>query len=231
MIEDNKSPLCILNTRKYKTLVQNSLDGRQDDKSIPHIYNMNALYSKRMKDRNNWTSSFIKATIIQMMLASVLTLFFVLALHGPLRLLSFLIAYDASDAPFAGAWFNFGFITYLIGVLAIGMMAMIYTYFEHTLHIGYDRATRVLAALNFILMNAGIIIATWPMMIAGYIAGVSEISSEFGGKGIPVHQIHLSIFVPLGITIWVPVGILATALGVILGCIGFFVNLTRNREI
>jgi hypothetical protein len=77
-------------------------------------------------------------------------------------------------------------------------------------------------------MNAGIVIA---MMIAGYIGGVSEISSEFGGKGIAVQQVHESIFVPLGVTIWVPVGILATALGIILGSIGFFVNLTRNREI
>jgi hypothetical protein len=93
------------------------------------------------------------------------------------------------------------------------------------------RQSEVLAALNFILMNAGIVIATWPMMIAGYIGGVSEMSSEFGGKGIAVQQVHASIFVPLGVTIWVHVGILATALGIILGSIGFFVNLTRNREI
>jgi len=192
---------------------------------------MRLSYNERMKERNNWTSRFIKATIIQMMLASVLTLFFVLSLHGPLRLLSFLIAYNASDAPFAGAWFNFGYITYLIGVLAIGMTAMIYRYFEHTLCIAYDRATSVLAVLNFILMNAGIVIATWPMMIAGYLGGVSEISSEFGGKGFAVHQVHQSIMVPLGVTIWVPAGILATALGIILGSIGFFVNFTRKREI
>jgi hypothetical protein len=191
---------------------------------------MISSYNEGMNERNNWTSRFVKSTIVQMMLASVLTLFFVLALHGPLRLLSFLIAYNASDAPFAGTWFNFGYITYLIGVLAIGMTAMIYRYFEHTLCIAYNRATTVLAALNFILMNAGIIIATWPMMIAGYIGGVSEISSEFGGKGFAVHQVHESIMVPLGVTIWVPVGILATTLGIILGCIGFFVNLTRNRK-
>ncbi|MFY9798635.1 MAG: hypothetical protein WAJ93_23350 [Candidatus Nitrosopolaris sp.] len=173
----------------------------------------------------------MKATIIQMMLVSALTLFLLFARLGPLHLLSFLIPYNASNTPFAGAWFNFGYMTYLIGVLAIGMTAMIYRYFEHTLCIAYDRATRVLAALNFILMNAGIVIATWPMMIAGYIGGVSEISSEFGGKGIAVQQVHASIFVPLGVTIWVPVGISATALGIILGSIGFFVNLTRNREV
>ena len=132
-----------------------------------------------------------------------------MTLHGPLRLL--LIAYNASDAPFAGAWFSFGYIIYLIGVLAIGMMAMIYRYFEHTLSIAYDRATRVLAALNFVFMNAGIIIATWPMMIAGYIGGVSQMSSIWGGKGIAVHQVHVSIFVPYGITILVAVGILGTA--------------------
>jgi hypothetical protein len=181
-----------------------------------------------MKDRNNWTSIFMKATIIQMMLASALTLFLLVGIIGPLRLLSFLISYNASDSPFAGAWFNFGYFTYLIGVLAIGMMAMIYRYFEHNLRIAYDRATRVLAALNFILMNAGIVIATWPMMIAGYIGGVSQMSFVWGGKGIAVMQVHETIFVPYGITILVAVGILATALGIILGSIGFFVNMKRN---
>jgi hypothetical protein len=182
------------------------------------------------RSRNNWTSRFIKATIIQMMLASALTLFLLFSRFGPLHLLSFLIPYDASNTPFAGAWFNFGYITYLIGVIAIGMMAMIYRYFEHTLSIAYYRATKILAALNFVLMNAGIVIATWPMMIAGYMGGVSQMSSEFGGKGIAVPQIHQTIFVPLGVTIWVPVGIVALALGIILGCIGFFVNLTRNTR-
>ncbi len=79
-------------------------------------------------------------------------------------------------------------------------------------------------------MNVGIVIATWPMMIAGYIGGVSEMSSDFGGKGIDVHQIHQTIFVPLGVTIWVPVGIVTLALGIILGCIGFLINLARNTR-
>ena len=114
--------------------------------------------------------------------------------------------------------------------LAIGMMAMIYRYFEHTLSIAYYGARKFLAALNFVLMNAGIVIATWPMMIAGYMGGVSQVSSKFGGKGIAVPQTHQTIFVPLAVTIWVPVGIVALALGIILGCIGFFVNLTRNTR-
>jgi hypothetical protein len=167
--------------------------------------------SYNLKDMNNWTSIFMKATIVQMILASALTIYLLVGIIGPLRLLSFLISYNASDSPFAGAWFNFGYFSYLFGVVGIGMMAMIYRYFEHTLHIGYDRATRDLAALNFIFMNAGIIIATWPMMIAGYIGGVSQMSSVWGGKGIAVHQVHVSIFVPYGITILVAVGILGTA--------------------
>jgi len=186
--------------------------------------------SYNLKDMNNWTSIFMKATIVQMILASALTIYLLVGIIGPLRLLSFLISYNASDSPFAGTWFNFGYFTYLIGVLAIGMMAMIYRYFEHTLHIGYDRATRILAALNFLFMNAGIIIATWPMMIAGYIGGVSQMSSVWGGKGIAVIQVHQTIFVPYGITILVAVGILGTALGIIFGSIGFFINLKRNTK-
>jgi len=167
--------------------------------------------SYNLKNMNNWTSIFMKATIVQMILASALTLFLLVGIIGPLRLLSFVISYNASDSPFAGDWFNFGYFSYLFGVVGIGMMAMIYRYFEHTLHIGYDRATRVLAALNFVFMNAGIIIATWPMMIAGYIGGVSQMSSVWGGKGIAVIQVHQTIFVPYGITILVAVGILGTA--------------------
>jgi hypothetical protein len=137
-----------------------------------------------------------------MMLASALTLFLLFGRLGPLHLLSFLIPYNASNTPFAGAWFNFG---YIIGVITIGMMAMIYRYFEHTLSITYYRATKILAALNFVLMNAGIAIATWPMMIAGYMGGVSQMSSQFGGKEIAVPQIHQTIFVPVGVTILVSI--------------------------
>ena len=68
------------------------------------------------------------------------------------------------------------------------------------------------------------------MMIAGYIGGVSQMSSVWGGKGIAVIQVHQTIFVPYGITILVAVGILGTALGIILGSIGFFVNLKRNTK-
>ena len=182
------------------------------------------------RSRSNWTSKFMKATIIQMMLASALTLFLLFGRFGPLHLLAFLIPYHASDTPFAGAWFNFGYIIYLIGVITIGMMAMIYRYFEHTLSITYYRATKILAALNFVLLNAGIVIATWPMMIAGYMGGVSQMSSQFGGKEIAVPQIHQTIFVPLGVPILVPVGIVGLSLGIMLGCIGFLINLTRNTR-
>jgi hypothetical protein len=183
--------------------------------------------------KNAWTSRFIKTTIIQMVLASALTLFLVLAQLGPLNLLSFVMSYNVSDTPYAGTWFNFGYITYLIGVIAIGLMAMLYRYFENTLRITYDRVTGVLAALNLVLMNVGLVITTWLMMIAGYIGGVSQMSADFGGKGIAAMQIHESIFqtiVPFGLTNWVAVGILVTALGIILGAIGFFVNLRQSRE-
>jgi hypothetical protein len=183
--------------------------------------------------KNAWTSRFIKTTIIQMVLASALTLFLVLAQLGPLNLLSFVMSYNVSDTPYAGTWFNFGYITYLIGVIAIGLMAMLYRYFENTLRITYDRVTGVLAALNLVLMNVGLVITTWLMMIAGYIGGVSQMSADFRGNGIAAMQIHESIFqtiVPFGLTNWVAVGILVTALGIILGAIGFFVNLRQSRE-
>jgi hypothetical protein len=143
------------------------------------------------------------------------------------------MSYNVSDTPYAGTWFNFGYITYLIGVIAIGLMAMLYRYFENTLRITYDRVTGVLAALNLVLMNVGLVITTWLMMIAGYIGGVSQMSADFGGNGIAAMQIHESIFqtiVPFGLTNWVAVGILVTALGIILGAIGFFVNLRQSRE-
>jgi len=68
------------------------------------------------------------------------------------------------------------------------------------------------------------------MMIAGYMGGVSQMSSQFGGKEIAVPQIHQTIFVPLGVPILVPVGIVGLSLGIMLGCIGFLINLTRNTR-
>ena len=71
------------------------------------------------------------------------------------------------------------------------------------------------------------------MMIAGYIGGVSQMSPDFGGKGmaaIQVHELIFQIMVPSGLANWVAIGILITALGVILGGIGFFVNLRQSRK-
>jgi hypothetical protein len=52
--------------------------------------------------------------------------------------------------------------------------------------------------------------------------------SEWGGKEIAPLQVHYTIFVPYGVEVLVAVGTLGTALGIILGSIGFFVNLNRN---
>jgi hypothetical protein len=189
--------------------------------------------ARQINVKNPWTSRFIKAAIIQTVLASVVTVFLILEQLGPLKLLSFLMSYNVSDTTYAGTWFNFGYLMYLVGVLAVGLMAMFYKHFESTLGKTYGKVTGILAALHLILMNIGLVITTWLMMVAGYIGGVSQMSADFGGKGMAAIQVHESIFqimVPSGLTNWVAIGILMTALGVILGGIGFFVNLRQSRK-
>lgn len=193
------------------------------------------LYEKeKLQEKTNWSSRFVKAAIIQMALASLVTGVLVLGQLGPLNLLSFVMSYKTADTTYAGTWFNFGYIMYIVGVLAIGLTATFYRYFESNFHIRNTKLTNIFAYMHLLLLNIGIVIASWMMMIVGYISGVAQMSIEWGGTGMDAMKVHESIFqtlVPSGVTNWVATGILLAVVGIVLGSLGFFMQLTRKKEI
>jgi hypothetical protein len=192
------------------------------------------LYEKeKLKEKSTWSSRFVKAAIIQMVLAALVTGVLVLAQLGPLNLLSFVMSYKTADTTYAGTWVNFGYIMYIIGVLAIGLTATFYRYFESNISIRNTKLINIFASIHLLLMNIGIVIASWMMMIAGYIGGVAQMSIEWGGTGMDAMKVHESIFqtlVPLGVTNWVAIGILLAVVGILLGSLGLFIQLTRKKE-
>jgi len=123
---------------------------------------------------------------------------------------------------------------YMIGVLAVSIMAILYKQFEIYFQSKYYNIQKTLSILNLVLTNTGIVIVTWTMMIAGYLGGLAQLSPELGGKGIDTIQVHESIFqtiVPLGIPNWIGIWILITSLGIILGGIGFLIRLKEKDRV
>jgi hypothetical protein len=193
------------------------------------------VYEKEKSGQNNnWSSRFVNAAVIQMVLAALVTGVLVLGQLGPLNQLSFVMSYKTADTTYAGTWVNFGYIMYVVGVLAIGLTATFYRHFENNIGTRNTKLTNIFASIHLLLLNIGIVIASWIMMIAGYIGGVAQMSIEWGGSGMNAMKVHESIFqtlVPFGVTNWVASGILLAVVGVVIGCLGFFMQLKSKKEV
>ncbi|MEM1922601.1 MAG: hypothetical protein QXO86_02610 [Nitrososphaerota archaeon] len=176
---------------------------------------------------SKWASRFIWAAIIQGALATVLTLYIVV---GQVTFLkpepSRVIAFGS-----AGMWFTMGYLTYLIiGVMGVAVTALFYQYIESTLGKPYGGLTDKLAWLHLVLMNVGVVGATWLMMLGGYLGGSAMLPPEVGGRGWNAGQVHVNVFygIPLGYPVWISLFIIVLALGVILGGVGYIVNWRRR---
>jgi hypothetical protein len=84
----------------------------------------------------------------------------------------------------AGTWFTVGYVTYLlVGVIGVAVTALFHHCIEVTLGKPYAGSLNLLAWIYLILMNVGVIGATWLMMIGGYLGGAAMLPPAVGGKG------------------------------------------------
>jgi hypothetical protein len=115
---------------------------------------------------STWANRFIAAAIVQGALAVILTAYFVLGQFAWLKpRVSRVIAGGS-----AGTWFTVGYVTYLVvGVIGVAVTALFYHHIEVTLGKPYAGSLNLLAWIHLILMNVGVIGATWLMMIGGYL--------------------------------------------------------------
>ena len=171
-----------------------------------------------------WSNRFIWAAIIQGLLATLLTAYFVLGQATGYLVPAFSRVIAAGGA---GAWFVVGYFGYLtVGVIGVAVTALFYYYIEDVLGRPYEGFPKALAWIHLIFMNIGVIGATWIMIWGGYVGGAAMLPPEVGGKGWTGLQVHENILGPLPLPITIFLIILF--IGVLAGGLGFLLMWRRK---
>lgn len=161
------------------------------------------------------------AAIAQGLAAFVITALIVLPIVNPSP--SKIIA-----AGSAGTWLTVGYLSYLVvGVMGVAVTALFYHFIESWMHRKFNALTNGLAWAHFLLMNVGVVAATWMLMYAGFLGGVGLMATSSGGSGLNAGQVHLIINPYVN-----PIGyaIIALGLGVLLGGIGFVITMRSKSS-
>src|SRR6266568_4192265 len=142
---------------------------------------------------SKWANRFIIAAIVQGALAAGLTAW---------------LLYDATyDPPGAarvvasgggGTWLTEGYLAYIMfGPLAVAVTALFYQHLEVNLRAPYKGWPNALAWLHLVLMNVGVVGATWLMMNGGYRGGALTITLEAQNPtwsiGQVLGQVHVQV--------------------------------------
>jgi len=115
-----------------------------------------------------------------------------------------------------------GYVLFLIvGVVAMAVTAVFYSYIEGTMGKVYHGLTNYLAWGHLVFMNVGVAGSMILMMWGGYLAGWSGAAVSSGGLGYTDLQIHVTY---LGQLVN-PIGglVMLAALGAVLGGLGFII--------
>jgi len=175
--------------------------------------------------QGKWASRFIWASILQGVIAVVATVIIV----EPLTYFNINWYYSPSKVIAGGGggtWMFTGYVLFLIvGVVAMAVTAIFYSYIEGTMGKVYHGLTNYLAWGHLIFMNVGVALSMILMMWGGYLAGWSSAPVSSGGLGYTDYQVHVTY---LGQLVN-PIGglVLLAALGAILGGLGFVI---RSRQ-
>jgi hypothetical protein len=178
-------------------------------------------------DQGKWAGRFIWASVIQGLIAVVITVLIVQPwsifgigpnYYSPSKVI-------ASNG--AGTWMFTGYISYLVvGVVAMAVTAIFYFYLEGIQGKVYKGLTNLFAWGHLLFMNIGVAGAMIIMMYQGYLAGVAAAPVSSGGLGYNSGQIHVNILA------WTvdPIGglVLLAAVGALLGGLGYLIRSRTN---
>jgi hypothetical protein len=169
------------------------------------------------KTTPQWATRFIWSAIIQGALALVWT--FIWFIYGSLFITPTPSRVIAAGS--AGTWLLVGYIAYILMIIALGVTALFYHYLEVTLNKPLGGITSALGWIHLVLMNVGIIGATWLLMYAGYVGGAALLPKEVGGGGLTPRETHMILApYPLTIVIFLIVG----AIGVLAGGLTYILS-------
>ena len=175
--------------------------------------------------RGKWAHRFVKMSLLNGVLAIVLTSYLLyLAVFG-VPAASRIIAGGG-----AGTWLIVGYFGYItIGVLATIVFALLYRYLEVDLRRTFTKFSSGLTWLALVLWTVGVIGSMWLMMHAGYSGGAASLSTSVGGLGWTAGQIHTDImqFYPSYIAGFMGIAVA----GILLGLIGYAVTWLRPSKV
>lgn len=172
--------------------------------------------------QGKWASRFIWASIIEGLIAVVVTIIIV----EPWTYFNINWYYSPSKVIAGGGggtWMFTGYVLFLVvGVVASAVTANFYSYIEGTMGRVYKGLANYLAWGHIIFMNVGVTASMLLMIWGGYLAGWSGAAVSSGGLGYSDYQIHITY---LGQLVN-PIGalVMLASLGAVLGGLGFIIT-------
>lgn len=157
-----------------------------------------------------WSKRFIYATLFHISVLAIWTsLIIVPSLNIP----------KIITGGSAGTWYVIGYEMYLMaGVIGSAMLAFLYYLVPR---FGTKEIKSSLALLNFTLVQIGVLLSSFLLGYAGYVAGSMRLAEE------PTSQIHeflVNFINPAGI------GVIIAVLGFLIGTIALSLSLKKSKE-
>ena len=180
------------------------------------------MADKLEQRQDKWASRFIWASIIQGLIAVVVTVIIV----EPWSYFNINWYYSPSKVIAGGGggtWMFTGYVLFLVvGVVASAVTATFYSYIEGTMGRVYKGLANYLAWGHIVFMNVGVAASMLLMIWGGYLAGWAGAAVSSGGLGYSDYQIHVAY---LGQLVN-PIGglVMLAALGAVLGGLGFVIT-------
>ena len=178
-----------------------------------------------LSQSSRWANRFIIAAIIQGALAVGVTGFLlydgVFGTPGAARIV-------ASGGP--GTWLTAGYLAFIMfGPLAAAVTSLFYQHIEAHLGSTYRGFSNILAWLHIVLMNIGVVGATWIMMNGGWRGGSLALTLSPSNPSAAYGQVHVQVLgeLPPYIAAFVAVALI----GAIAGGLGYIIAWTKNSRI
>ncbi len=176
---------------------------------------------------SRWANRFIITAIVQGALAAGLTGYL---LASGIGWLGGVAASKIVAGGGAGMWLTVGYLIYIVlGPIAVAVTALFYQHLETGLQTAYTGWTRLMAWGHILLMNIGVVGATWLMMNAGFLGGSAAQPVSQGGLGWTGLQVHQNImqYYPPYIAAFIAVAIA----GAFLGGLGYVIIWRRSLRL
>lgn len=176
--------------------------------------------------KSKWANRFVMTAIIQGALAAALTSYLLYEGVWGTPAASRIVAGGG-----AGTWLTVVYLVYVpLGPIAAAVTALFYQHIEATLQKSYTAWTNLLAWGHIVLMNVGVVGATWLMMNAGYRGGALALTLAANNPAMSARDIstavHEQVMVSYPPYIAVFIGI--ALLGAMSGGVGYILAWRRT---